>query len=92
MRDGSFPRESRCQPLGAGRRAGGRQRADPLALLAGTGSLTEDMERQLQANSTRIDVLEQENAKLSAALAKMKAAAEQGALKVRLRPRQGRAG
>ncbi|KAM9526868.1 coiled-coil domain-containing protein 157 isoform 4-T4 [Guaruba guarouba] len=46
-----------------------------------TGSLTEDMERQLQANSIRIRVLEQENARLSAALGKVKAAAQEGVLK-----------
>ncbi|XP_009319348.1 PREDICTED: coiled-coil domain-containing protein 157 [Pygoscelis adeliae] len=43
-----------------------------------SGSLTEDMEKQLQANSIRISVLEQENARLRSALAKVKAAAEQG--------------
>ncbi|NWQ89828.1 CC157 protein, partial [Burhinus bistriatus] len=48
-----------------------------------TGSLTEDMEKQLQANSIRISVLEQENVRLRSALAKVKAAAEQGVLKVR---------
>ncbi|NWH52414.1 CC157 protein, partial [Fregata magnificens] len=48
----------------------------------GTGSLTEDMEKQLQANSIRISVLEQENARLRSALAKVKAAAEQGVLKL----------
>ncbi|NXC78208.1 CC157 protein, partial [Anhinga anhinga] len=46
-----------------------------------TGSLTEDMEKQLQANSIRIGVLEQENARLRSALAKVKVAAEQGVLK-----------
>ncbi|NXK41878.1 CC157 protein, partial [Piprites chloris] len=46
-----------------------------------TGNLTEDMENQLQANSIRIGVLEQENARLSAVLAKVKAAAQQGVLK-----------
>ncbi|KFP19371.1 Coiled-coil domain-containing protein 157, partial [Egretta garzetta] len=46
-----------------------------------TGSLTQDMEKQLQANSIRIGVLEQENARLRSALAKVKAAAEQGVLK-----------
>lgn len=76
---------------GSGLSSGSSPKA-PLALSAGTGSLTEDMEKQLQANSMRIRVLEQENTKLSAALAKVKAAAEQGALKVRLHPSQGRAG
>ncbi|NXW04300.1 CC157 protein, partial [Fregetta grallaria] len=46
-----------------------------------TGSLTKDMEKQLQANSIRISVLEQENMRLRSALAKVKAAAEQGVLK-----------
>ncbi|XP_074898023.1 coiled-coil domain-containing protein 157-like [Buteo buteo] len=47
-----------------------------------TGSLTMDMEKQLQANSIRISVLEQENVRLRSALAKVKAAAEQGVLKL----------
>ncbi|NWQ66938.1 CC157 protein, partial [Neopipo cinnamomea] len=46
-----------------------------------TGNLTEDMENQLQANSIRIGMLEQENARLGAVLAKVKAAAQQGMLK-----------
>ncbi|NXN29308.1 CC157 protein, partial [Nycticryphes semicollaris] len=46
-----------------------------------TGSLTKDMEKQLQANSIRMGVLEQENVRLRAALAKVKSAAEQGMLK-----------
>lgn len=51
-------------------------------MFAGSGNLTEDMESQLQANNIRIQVLEQENAQLKALLAKVKAAAEQGVLKV----------
>ncbi|NWI27410.1 CC157 protein, partial [Sula dactylatra] len=47
-----------------------------------TGSLTKDMEKQLQANSIRISVLEQENTRLRSALAKVKVAAEQGVLKL----------
>lgn len=58
-------------------------------LFAGTGNITEDMEKQLQANDIRIGVLEQENARLRAALAKVKAAARQGVLQVRLRPSRG---
>lgn len=50
------------------------------------------MEKQLQANSIRISVLEQENVRLRSALAKVKAAAEQGVLKVRLHPSQGELG
>ncbi|NXW68233.1 CC157 protein, partial [Hirundo rustica] len=46
-----------------------------------SGNLTEDMESQLQANTIRIEVLERENARLEALLAKVKAAAEQGMLK-----------
>ncbi|XP_021268342.1 coiled-coil domain-containing protein 157 isoform X2 [Numida meleagris] len=45
-----------------------------------TGNITEDMEKQLQANHIRISVLEQENARLRAALAKVKVAAQQGVL------------
>ncbi|NXR46024.1 CC157 protein, partial [Hippolais icterina] len=47
-----------------------------------SGNLTEDMESQLQANTIRIGVLERENTQLQALLAKVKAAAEQGVLKV----------
>ncbi|NXF08544.1 CC157 protein, partial [Smithornis capensis] len=50
-------------------------------LFESSGNLTEDMENQLQANSIRIGVLEQENARLGAVLAKVKAAADQGVLK-----------
>ncbi|NXF37991.1 CC157 protein, partial [Nyctibius bracteatus] len=46
-----------------------------------TWSLAEEMEKQLQANSIWIHALEQENARLRPALAKVKAAAEQGELK-----------
>ncbi|NWH40499.1 CC157 protein, partial [Chloropsis hardwickii] len=46
-----------------------------------SGNLMKDMESQLQANNIRIEVLERENARLEALLAKMKAAAEQGVLK-----------
>ncbi|XP_068017967.1 coiled-coil domain-containing protein 157-like [Melanerpes formicivorus] len=40
------------------------------------------MERQLQANSIRREVLERESARLGSALAKVKLAAEQGALQL----------
>ncbi|NXD16470.1 CC157 protein, partial [Nothocercus nigrocapillus] len=46
-----------------------------------TGNFAEDMEKQLQANNIRLSILEQENARLRAALAKVKAAAQQGVLK-----------
>uniref|UniRef100_U3J400 Coiled-coil domain containing 157 n=1 Tax=Anas platyrhynchos platyrhynchos TaxID=8840 RepID=U3J400_ANAPP len=54
-----------------------------------TGNIAEDMEKQLQANDIRIRVLEQENTQLRAALAKLKAAAQQGVLQVRLSPSRG---
>lgn len=47
------------------------------------------MKSQLQANKIRIEVLERENTQLEALLAKVKAAAEQGVLKVSWVP-QGR--
>ncbi|KAM4890911.1 coiled-coil domain-containing protein 157 [Sylvia borin] len=47
-----------------------------------SGNLTEDMESQLQANTIRIEVLQRENVQLQALLAKVKAAAEQGVLKL----------
>ncbi|NXX51166.1 CC157 protein, partial [Tricholaema leucomelas] len=50
-------------------------------LLESDGNVAEDMERQLQANSLRMRVLEQDNARLRSALAKLKVAAEQGVLK-----------
>ncbi|NXR14248.1 CC157 protein, partial [Semnornis frantzii] len=54
--------------------------------LESSGNVAEDMERQLQANSLRMEVLEQDNARLRSALAKLKVAAEQGLLEVRLYP------
>ncbi|NXL33960.1 CC157 protein, partial [Glaucidium brasilianum] len=57
-----------------------------------SGSLTEDMEKQLKANSLRISMMEQENMRLSSALAKLKVAAEQGVLKVRLHSSLGKLG
>uniref|UniRef100_A0A8B9SWV6 Coiled-coil domain-containing protein 157 n=1 Tax=Anas platyrhynchos TaxID=8839 RepID=A0A8B9SWV6_ANAPL len=54
-----------------------------------TGNIAEDMEKQLQANDIRIRVLEQENTRLRAALAKLKVAAQQGVLQVRLSPSRG---
>ncbi|XP_068557346.1 coiled-coil domain-containing protein 157 isoform X2 [Anas acuta] len=47
-----------------------------------TGNIAEDMEKQLQANDIRIGVLEQENTRLRAVLAKLKAAAQQGVLQL----------
>ncbi|XP_077691283.1 coiled-coil domain-containing protein 157 isoform X2 [Eretmochelys imbricata] len=46
-----------------------------------TGNITDDMEKQLQANNIRISILEEENSRLRTTLAKMKEAAQQGALR-----------
>ncbi|OWK53429.1 Coiled-coil domain-containing protein 157 [Lonchura striata] len=53
-----------------------------------SGNFTEDMESQLQANKIRIQVLEQENTRLETLLTKVKAAAEQGVLKVSWVPQE----
>ncbi|XP_019394812.1 PREDICTED: coiled-coil domain-containing protein 157 isoform X1 [Crocodylus porosus] len=47
-----------------------------------TGNVAEDMEKQLQANNIRINILEQENFRLRTALVKMREAAKQGALRL----------
>ncbi|XP_043354182.1 coiled-coil domain-containing protein 157 isoform X2 [Dermochelys coriacea] len=57
-----------------------------------TGNITDDMEKQLQANNIRISILEDENSRLRTALAKMKEAAQQGALRVSLTPATGEEG
>ncbi|NWW89981.1 CC157 protein, partial [Rhynochetos jubatus] len=79
-----IPTETQRETKGAG----GQQQAELQllpqgsgVLFAGTGSLAEEMEQQIQANSIRIGVLEEENIRLGAALAKLKVAAEQGVLK-----------
>lgn len=46
------------------------------------------MESQLQANKIRIEVLERENTQLETLLAKVKAAAERGVLKVSWVPQE----
>ncbi|KAM6403762.1 coiled-coil domain-containing protein 157 [Rhynochetos jubatus] len=80
-----IPTETQRETKGAG----GQQQAELQllpqgsgVLFAGTGSLAEEMEQQIQANSIRIGVLEEENIRLGAALAKLKVAAEQGVLKL----------
>ncbi|XP_063000340.1 coiled-coil domain-containing protein 157 [Elgaria multicarinata webbii] len=47
-----------------------------------TGDIMEDMGKQLQANNIRISILEEENSRLRAAVAKMKEAAQQEATKL----------
>lgn len=48
----------------------------------GSGDITEDMEKQLQANSIRISILEEENSKLRASLQKLEEKSKQGPLQV----------
>ncbi|XP_075289549.1 coiled-coil domain-containing protein 157-like [Opisthocomus hoazin] len=50
--------------------------------LQSTRSVAKEMEQQVQANSVRIGVLQQENARLSAALAKLQATAQQSMLQL----------
>ncbi|KAM9330797.1 coiled-coil domain-containing protein 157 [Gastrophryne carolinensis] len=47
-----------------------------------SGDITEDMERQLQANSIRITILEEENAKLRASLQKLEEKSKQRPLQI----------
>ncbi|XP_051829069.1 coiled-coil domain-containing protein 157-like [Antechinus flavipes] len=47
-----------------------------------SGNVAEDMRRQVQANDVRIRILEEENGRLRATLAKLKEAAEQGDLRL----------
>lgn len=54
----------------------------PEAHVESSGNIAEDMERQLQANCIRINVLEEENARLRAMLSKLRETAQQGALKL----------
>lgn len=48
----------------------------------GSGNVTDDMERQVQANDIRIRVLQEENRRLRSMLSKIREVAQQGALKV----------
>ncbi|XP_049644749.1 coiled-coil domain-containing protein 157 [Suncus etruscus] len=48
----------------------------------GSGNVTDDMERQVQANSIRIQVLQEENKRLQSMLSKIQEVAQQGALKM----------
>ncbi|KAM8960671.1 coiled-coil domain-containing protein 157 [Pelodytes ibericus] len=47
-----------------------------------TGDITEDMEKQIQANSIRISILEEENSRLRANLSKLRERSQQGQLKL----------
>ena len=48
----------------------------------GSGDVTDDMERQVQANDIRIRVLQEENGRLRSMLSKIREVAQQGGLKV----------
>lgn len=48
----------------------------------GSGNITDDMERQVQANNIRIRVLQEENGRLQSMLSKIREVAQQGGLKV----------
>lgn len=50
-----------------------------------SGNVTDDMERQVQANDIRIRVLQEENRRLQSMLSKIHEVAQQGGLKVGLR-------
>ncbi|XP_073410919.1 coiled-coil domain-containing protein 157 isoform X2 [Dendrobates tinctorius] len=54
----------------------------PLPEFQSSGDITEDMEKQLQANSIRISILEEENSKLRVSLHRLGERGRQGALKV----------
>ncbi|XP_072004973.1 coiled-coil domain-containing protein 157 isoform X2 [Engystomops pustulosus] len=54
----------------------------PLPEFESSGDITEDMEKQLQANSIRISILEDENSKLRVSLQKLGEKSKQGTLKV----------
>uniref|UniRef100_A0A8C3WLC5 Coiled-coil domain containing 157 n=1 Tax=Catagonus wagneri TaxID=51154 RepID=A0A8C3WLC5_9CETA len=48
----------------------------------GSGNITDDMERQVQANHIRIRVLQEENGRLQSMLSKIREVAQQGGLKL----------
>uniref|UniRef100_A0A8C6G3C1 Coiled-coil domain containing 157 n=1 Tax=Moschus moschiferus TaxID=68415 RepID=A0A8C6G3C1_MOSMO len=48
----------------------------------GSGNVTDDMERQVQANDIRIQVLQEENGRLRSMLSKIREVAQQGGLKL----------
>ncbi|XP_069820233.1 coiled-coil domain-containing protein 157 isoform X2 [Dendropsophus ebraccatus] len=54
----------------------------PLPEFESSGDITEDMEKQLQANGIRISILEEENAKLRVSLHKLGEKSKRGALKM----------
>ncbi|XP_007952148.1 coiled-coil domain-containing protein 157, partial [Orycteropus afer afer] len=52
------------------------------AQIQSSGNVTDDMERQMQANSIRIRVLQEENGRLQAMLSRIREVAQQGGLKL----------
>lgn len=55
-----------------------------IAHFQGTGNVLLDMERQLQANSVRVQVLEQENSALHSSLGKLRERTQSNGSRVRL--------
>ncbi|XP_016054061.1 PREDICTED: LOW QUALITY PROTEIN: coiled-coil domain-containing protein 157 [Miniopterus natalensis] len=53
-----------------------------IAIPTGSGNVTDDMERQVQANDIRIRVLQEENGRLRSMLSKIRDVAQQGGLKL----------
>ena len=53
-----------------------------MCIPTGSGNVTDDMERQVQANDIRIRVLQEENGRLQSMLSKIREVAQQGGLKV----------
>lgn len=59
-------------------------RWDTKYVSAGSDNVTQDMERQVQANDIRIQVLQEENKRLQSMLTRIREVAQQGGLKVNL--------
>ncbi|XP_054450430.1 coiled-coil domain-containing protein 157 [Pteronotus mesoamericanus] len=57
-------------------------RASSVPIPTGSGNVTDDMERQVQANNIRIRVLQEENGRLQSTLSKIREVAHQGGLKL----------
>ena len=49
-----------------------------MCIPTGSGNVTDDMERQVQANDIRIRVLQEENGRLQSMLSKIREVAQQG--------------
>ncbi|KAK2121369.1 hypothetical protein P7K49_002755 [Saguinus oedipus] len=67
-------------PLGTGGRSSRVE--SQITCPTDSGNVTDDMERQVQANNIRIQVLQEENGRLQSMLSKIREVAQQGGLKV----------